>query len=323
MNKSAPVRALALGCCFALFACGDGGTSSSGVQGGSTPTPTATSTPVPTANIIQPTSASTVLSATMLLTTGPGTTNQTTGQTTGGSTSDRSTFETPQLFASYDSQSGYKLTDDANIAIFGTGQLSSSTTSANLYTIASGSTEDYLAIYKGQLDSPNVPRRFAGFGGWQRTLVSSSSRRTRLDYFAYGTATPASSMPHSGVVKFFFVGGGGNYTRDNDLFFSIATGNMTVDFATGTITCDLAVSGSNFYRDEAGGLAGFRVVGPINGNMVENSLESTVAAFAGRFRLMFVGPNAEEAILIYYGQTSGIGGQYAVVGSTAAVRLPS
>ncbi|HEX8413786.1 MAG TPA: hypothetical protein VF637_07850 [Sphingomicrobium sp.] len=329
------VRGWVLASCAMLAACGGGGGGGAVTVVPGSPGPTATApTPTPTPSTaalntgeIKPTTDATYLSATMELTTSAGTTNQLTGRTTGGMTSDRSTtIDTPQFSGSYSPQTGYRLTDAVNMAAFGPGQLISDTTTESvdptvLFARTSTPVEDYLALYKksvtvtSSLGSGTSTPKYGGIGGWQHTVVGPTSRRTRLDYFAFGPATPVSAMPRSGVVKFFLMGSG-NYATDTDLYFTSVTDTLTVNFDTGTVTGFIGASGQNLFTGGFGGLFTPGIAGSIVGNSSRGPLTSTVAVASGRYSLLFVGPNADELIITYTAQD----GRGTIVGSVVGVR---
>ncbi len=334
---------LLVGCYFALASCGGGGSSGGAIAvipGGSTPTPTPTPTPsssptptpTPTLNTgeIKPSAGATFIAATMDLTTTGGATNNLNGQTTGGTTSNRSTaLNTVGFSGSYNATTGYRLMDAANAANFGPSELTSDTTATDtvnptvLFTRVASPTEDYLALYKvavntsSTLGSGTVTPRYGGIAGWQHTAVSAGSRRTRLDYFAFGSATPAGAMPQSGVVKFSVVGFG-NYAGDTDLYFTNHLDTLTVDFGARTISGSVTTSGRNFFTGGFGGLYAVTVAGAISGNTVTGPTGSNVAVASGHFRLLFVGPNADEFIFTFVGQD----GRGTYVGSSVGVRNP-
>lgn len=338
------MRKLALGLtsCVLLAACGGGGTGGGGitvVPGGATPTPTPTATPTPTptpataalnTGEIKPAADATFIAATMEMTTTGGATNQLSGETTGGTTADRSVvLDTPGFTGSYGSTTGYRLADFINNVTFGPAQLTSDTTATDktyptvLFTRFAAPSEDYLALYKvlittsSILGSGSIEPKYGGIGGWQHTVAGSDSRRTRLDYFAFGPATPVSAMPHSGVVKFSLTGSG-NFARDTDLYFTNHLDTITVDFGAGTISGTITSGGRNFYTGGFGGLYGVDLGGAIAGNSVTGATRSSVAVATGQFRLLFIGPNADELIVTYVGQD----GRGTYVGSSVGIRNP-
>lgn len=326
----------------ALAGCGGGGSGGgtiSAVPGGSTPTPTPSATPTPTTTPtpaalntgeIKPTDGATFIATTMELTTTSGATNNLTGQTTGGTTSNRVTvFDTPGFTGSYAATTGYRLSDATNGVDFGPGQLTSDTTATDptyptvLFTKVASPIEDYLALYKvsvtttSVLGSGTVTPKYGGIAGWQHTTVSAGSRRTRLDYFGFGPATPSSAMPHTGVVK-FSLAGFGNYAADTDLYFTTQYDDLTIDFGAGTITGKITAGGRNFFNAGFGGLYSVSLSGMINGSSVTGSTGSGIAVASGQFRLQFIGPNAEEVIVTFVGQD----GRGSYVGSAVGVRNP-
>ncbi len=265
----------------------------------------------------------------MDLTTSGSTTNQTTPQTTGGRTSNRSiTIDTPLFSGSYSPQSGYRLSDALNSAIFGAAQLVGDTTSEPLYPTVlfnaiSGAVENYLAVYKFAARTSSIKGegvftpRYGGVGGWQHTVVGSASRQTRLNYFSYGPATPIAAMPKSGVVIYTLLGSG-NYATDDSLFFASIFDTITVDFGSRTFNGSLGQSGRNFYADTNGGLVSVRIAGTIVDNGAAGATNSDVATMRGQYRLTFVGPNADELILTYVADDT----RETMVGSAVGVRNP-
>ncbi|MES2288789.1 MAG: hypothetical protein V4530_03550 [Pseudomonadota bacterium] len=261
--------------------------------------------------------------------------SQTNGVITGGMTSARSTiFDTPGFGGSYATSSGYRLSDAVNMMTFGTAQLAYDTTrplgnGIVLFTNVAGIVEDYLAIYQETTYSSSVrgsgytTAKYGGKGGWQHTVVNGTSRRTRLDYFAYGSATPLNAMPRSGVVRFAILGSG-NYATDTDLWFlTSGTGNyITVDFGAGTVSGSVGLSGENFYKSEVGGIGSL----PISGSFTGNSLSGTItngslgarSGVLGQFRLMFVGPAANEVVITFVAND----GTQAAVGAVVGVIDP-
>lgn len=339
MGGSMRKWALIASTCLFVSACGDGGStggSVSVVPGGSSsaPTPTPTASPTPTATLntgeLKPSPDATFMSATMDLTMGPGATNSLTGRTTGGTTTNRLiTLNTPGFGGSYNSATGYSLFDASNKAAFGANELISDTTSTDkiyptvLFSKVASPVEDYLALYKEYSTTATssavvvLTPKYGGVGGWQHTIASSSSKQTRLNYFAFGSPTPLSAMPKTGVVKFWLVGSG-NYAGDNDLWFTNQGDNITVDFGSGTINARLTVSGRNFYADAIGGLFAVAIKATIDGNGATGPTSSSVAVASGSFRLAFIGPNADEVLVTYVGQD----GRGSYVGSSVGVRSP-
>jgi hypothetical protein len=259
--------------------------------------------------------------------------SQTNGIITGGTTSNRvTTFDTPQFSGAY--HSGYQLSDAVNSAVFGQAQLSLDSTSHNgngvvLFQNFSGSVEDFQALYQettytsSVLGSGYTTAMYGGIGGWQHTVVNGSSRHTRLDYFAFGSATPLAAMPHSGVVKYTILGSG-NYATDTDLWFLSAGSSdfITVDFSTGTVAGAVSLAGENFYQSQVGGIGSFPVKGTISGNAMIGSFKDgsigTSGGVPGQFRLLFVGPKADELILTYVAND----GTQAAVGASVGVVDP-
>jgi len=305
-----------------LSACGGGGGSSPAPPVSVTPTPTPTPSAAPTATPtpaslntgeVKPAPGATFISATMELDTSGGY-SQTNGIITGGATSGRTVIlDTPQFTGTYDA--GYRLSDAVNTATFGSAQVSLDSTSINgngivLFTSASNVAADYLALYQATTYTSSVKgmgytaARYGGAGGWQHTVGNGANAHTRLDYFAYGSATPASAMPKSGVVHFTILRSG-NYATDTDLWFlpSGSSEILTVDFGAGTVAGTISISGENFFKNEVGGVGSFPVNASINGNVAIGSFSNAPigpsANVPGQFRILFVGPNANELVITF------------------------
>lgn len=322
-------------CCVMLAGCGGDGGSAAGSSSGTGTTP---ATPTPSSGglhtgEVKPASDATFIAASMDVTT-TGDISQTGGVITGGTTSNRTTvIDTPRFSGSYDA-SGYHLADAANSMVFGPAQLTYDTTAPNgngtvVLTAPSATAENYLALYQAStyissyLGSGYTTARYGGIGGWQHTIVNGSSRQTRLNYFGYGTATPPAAMPHAGTVKYSILNAG-NYATDTDLWFvSQESGAfLTVDFAAGTVSGNLTLSGINFYKSETGGFGYLPIQGAINGNAVTGSMSngslSTDGTVPAQFHLLFVGPSANEFVITYVAND----GRQAVVGGAVGIVNP-
>ncbi|GGB23854.1 hypothetical protein GCM10011380_11900 [Sphingomonas metalli] len=284
---------------------------------------------------VKPASGSAFLASTMSLTTTGGV-SETNGIITGGSTTDRVTaIDTPQFQASYTASAGYALSDAFTSTLFGSRQLSGDSTVANgngvvFFTNIAGAVEDYLALYQQSTYSSNIKgsgyttAKYGGTAGWQHTIVNGTTRATRLTYFGYGVPTPVASMPHSGVVRFSMLSSG-NYATDTDLWFlSSVNGNVIdVDFATGRISGQLLLSGQNFFKSVVGGIGGFPLSGVVSGNSATSTFTNgslgTSGGVSGQYRLLFVGPNADELVLTFVAND----GTQAAVGAAVGVRDPN
>ena len=258
------------------------------------------------------------------------TSNELTGATRVAATSNRSiTMDTPGFAASYSALAGYSLADSSSSARFGPSNLQSDGSTPDIYypsvlfSKVDSPLEDYLALYKVSARTESskgigtVKPQYAGNAGWQHSVSGLNGRRTRLDYFAYGPATPVVDMPKTGVVKYSLLGSG-NYAADRDLWFIGNLDQVVVDFGAGTISGMVSATGSNFFNGNTGGV--FSIV--LNGAIVENGVtgptESGIAVASGQFRLLFVGPHADEMIVTYVGQD----GRGTFVGSAAGVPNP-
>ncbi|HEV7289344.1 hypothetical protein [Sphingomonas sp.] len=309
-----------------LVGCGgEKGTSGGTVVVNPGPSPT-TSPPPVTLNTgeVKPRGDAAYIVAAMELSTTGGVA-QTNGVITAGSTTDRIvTLDPPGFSADYNA--GYRLADGVNSANFGAAQLTADTTRPNgngvvFFASTSGAAQNYLALYQQSefissfKGSGYVTARYGGTGGWQHTVVNGATRRTRLKYFGYGSPTPTASMPRTGVVRYSLLGSG-NYATDTDLWFLSSTSSVsvTVDFSTGTVTGTMSLGGENFYKNQVGGVGSFPIRGNVAGNMVTNGFAGAgigpVADVSGQFRIMFVGPAAEELVLTYVfgnGTRTGVG----------------
>lgn len=323
---------------LAVSGCGGGGGSSSAPSVSVTPTPgpspTPTPTPTPSAAAlgtgeIKLAADAVFISATLDLDITGGY-SQTNGIVTGGLTSGRTaTVDTPQFVGSYNA--GYLLSDAVNAATFGQAQLLRDTTAPNGYgTVVFSNTNsakaDYLALYQATTYSSSTKgsgyttAKYGGAGGWQHTVGNGDTAHTRLDYFAYGTPTPTGAMPKSGVVRYSVLKNG-NYAADTDLFFLTQGSSeiLTVDFAAGTISGQLGIVGQNFFKSQVGSIGGLVLKGNISGNsatgsFVDPSINQNTAV-PGKFRIMFVGPNANELIITFIA----IDGSQAAVGSGVGI----
>jgi hypothetical protein len=87
--------------------------------------------------------------------------------------------------------------------------------------------------------------------------------------------------------------------------FTTESDTLTVDFGAATISGMITAGGRNFFTAGFGGLYGVTLAGTINGNLVAGATGSGVAVGSGQFRLLFLGPNADEVILTVVVRTAG------------------
>jgi hypothetical protein len=324
-----------LASCVALSSCGgDGNSNGGGSASGVTPPPSMPLPSVLATGEVKPSADATFLSASLELTT-TGQTSNANGIVTGGMTNDRiTTLDTPLFKGSYGPSTGYHLSDAVNVADFGPAQLTTDTTTPNgngvvLLKNLTSYQEDYLALYQETTytssgkGSGYTTARYGGTGGWQHTTVNASFSHTRLDYFAYGSATPASAMPRSGVVNFTMLGSG-NYATDTDLWFltSGSSNIITVDFGAGSVSGSYGLSGQDFYKSVVGGIGSLPIKGSFTGNsmtapILYGSL-NTSSSVSGQFHLLFIGPNANEILVTYVAND----GTQAAVGALVGVIDP-
>lgn len=292
-------------CVFFLMPACSGGGSNSSVGGGTvvtpTPTPTAvvspTPTPAPSTGNLKPGTNAESSASVQLLTV----------NAASNATSDRAVTAPPSEFGiTFNATSQtYTLQNEQRSRQFGPAQFITETGPPDLFprveyeSRASGEA-DFLVIFKAPNASPALPFSRAAYGAWQHNMPQGADTRVRLDYFAYGTPTPVSAMPHSGTATYRFAGTG-NYADNNQLFFATTSGTIRVDFAAGTFTTNVSLTGSNFFGSNFGGVVGFTATGLIIGNAVTGTSAFTAATWTGSYKLAFFGPNAEEVALVFTG----------------------
>ncbi len=333
-----------------LGSCGANNTNSSGNAVANSPMPAPSPTPLPTPSPmplpalppsisntgeVKPDASSTFISANLELDITGGA-SQMNGVITGGATSGRSTeIDTRNFNANYSNLVGYTLSDAFNSINFSPIQLTRDTTIRNgngvvLFTNIVENRQDYLALYQQTAFSSSsegggfTTARYGGTAGWQNTVLVGQARRTRLNYFGYGPATPVAAMPRSGIVTFSVLATG-NYATDTDLWFlSSGNGNViSVDFGTQTVSRKIGLRGENFFKSVVGGIGSFPIDGAIIGNSLTGSFSEgsfgTSGRVPGQFKLLFVGPSAEELIITFVVND----GSQALAGAAVAVREPS
>ena len=314
-------------CCL-LSACG-GGDGSNGAGNGApiisgpggptaTPTPTpspspvATPTPSPTAavSLVLPATDAVIGSATLDFVL--------TGNDVANKTSDWVTTQPAPAFAlNYNaSTSTFLLADDQRSRSFDPSQIFSDSSyrdglPSRQYGQNTLSNKDFLVVFKGPL--ANVTQAFpkyGAYGAWQHN-EGTSPVRIRLDYFTYGSPTPIAAMPRSGRTTFRVIGSG-NHADAGGLFFTQTNNLFTVDWATGKISANVLVTGSDFLRDSTGGVNTFSIDGTISGNGAQGSLYyGSAVDRPGQYMIQFYGPNADE-IAIVYTTTNQYGGEIGV-----------
>lgn len=240
----------------------------------------------------------------------------------GKTTSNRSTTSnTPQFALRFDTSSQrYVLANAQYQASFGSPEFTRETSVPDFFPRveferrATGG-DDFFVIFKAPNATPPVTPRFGAYGAWQHN-VNAGTTQVRLDYFTYGSATPVSSMPMAGIVRYRLTGTG-NYANDSELFFVQSDSTITVDFAKGTVSGVIGLTGTNFFGASFGGKAAFQVPGSITGNFVDAPISSSIAVQSGRFRMQFLGPNADELSIAY----QGLDVTQAFVGAAIGTRL--
>lgn len=309
-----------LGTTLLLAGCGgDSGSSAVVVPAPTgTPTPTPTSpapTPSPTGSTgeIKPTATSRSIDSVQFLTVDSATKR----------TSSRSVDApgTPFSIAYDASARRYTVQNDQFTRVFGPAQFGQETSVPDLfprveYSLRTASDEDFLVIFKAPNASPAIPLSHAAYGAWQHSIFQASSTRIRLDYFTYGTPTPAASVPQTGTATYRWAGTA-NYAEDRQLFFAQASGTMVVDFAAKTVSVTVVLSGTDFFGGNFGGLTSFQANGPISGNSLGGLLVFETIGFGGSFQGQFYGPNAEEMGIVF----SGAGDSASLNGAIVGTRL--
>jgi hypothetical protein len=282
-----------------LTGCG-GGTGGTVVTPAPTPTPTPAPTSAPATGEIKPGANSEIIATTQLLTL----------NAAGNATSDRSVLlPNPAIRISYDvAARTYTLTNDLGVRQFGPSQFVRETAVPDYFPRVefesrTANEANFLLLFKQANATPAIPLSRVGYGAWQQnTPGTSAATRIRLDYFAYGDATPVSAMPTSGTVV-YRVSGTGNYAADNELKFAQSYATISVDFGAGVVrTSSILLSGADFITGNSGGLISFTIAGPITGNTSSGSATYTVATWSGIYKLQFFGPNANEIGIIFAGQ---------------------
>ena len=132
-------------------------------------------------------------------------------------------------------------------------------------------------------------------------------------------------MPRTGTNSFSLLSGG-NYATDNDLFFlsGRSTSPIFVDYATGIVSGSIDLAGSNFYKSQTafGGLGFIPFRASIVGNTavadVSNAAGTQPGSMSGKVRILFLGPNADEVIIIYAVSS----GTQAAVGAVMGIHDP-
>lgn len=290
-------------CALALTACGGGGSSTST---STPPPPTPPAATLPTTGEQKPDSSSVFYAVSQSLTL------QGTAQTLmGGTTSDRSvTALLPAFGLTYDASTHtYVVKDEVRSATFGASSFTKEYSVPDYtprveYDLSTpGVSADFLVMFKQSNSNPAINTNYAAYGVWQHNQIGATSTAVRLDYFTYGTPTPVSSMPHSGVVTYRY-NGTGNFAQDSNLYADSGYSTLTVDFTNGTVTGAYGASGTDFLQGFTGGLFGFRYSGKINGNISEGPISSDIATYTGFFHVTFYGPNAEDIGVVYSGGSS-------------------
>lgn len=291
---------------LALVGCGGsgGGSAGSGATGstGSSPTPSPSSpTPTPgTTGETKPTASTAAFATGQILTV--------TGSTqtlSGGATTGRSVTGINGAFAlGYNATSRtYTLTNEERTQTFAPATFFAETSPPDYFPrvefhSAGSATADFLVFFKQANATPAIATNFSAYGAWQHNDVQPAGTRVRLDYFVYGTPTPAASMPHSGTVTYRW-SGTGNYAEDGRLYFTQSYNTMTVNFATGEVKTNIVLTGTDFLSNNFGGLIGVNYTGTISGNAADGPLSFSAATWSGNAHIVFFGPNAENVGIVY------------------------
>jgi hypothetical protein len=167
---------------------------------------------------------------------------------------------------------------------------------------------DTLIIFKQPRFTPEIALQFGAYGAWQQDeSLAGGSTRVRLDYFTYGTATPAAAVPPSGVATYRWRGTGiyaedqGLFATQSSGFATQASGTFSIDFAARTFEVRIDISGTDSFTGSSGGLISFVARGTLTGGTFGGPLEFTLPTYGGTLRGTLYGPNAEAIGVVYSG----------------------
>jgi len=157
--------------------------------------------------------------------------------------------------ATYDATAGsYSFNDSPAIPAFSVGNQTSSDATFRTFNASDSAGTYTLMLFQPGTTNPRAGLSYASYGLLYSSLAVSTSNSD--DYrrsFVYGFPTTASDVPHSGVATYSGTVDGywvrlrspTTFTQGYATFRVSGTQTFTVDFATGTVTVNLILSGTD------------------------------------------------------------------------------
>ena len=166
------------------------------------------------------------------------------------------------------------------------------------FTRVEGGTTDYLSLTrKGQ--NGDFTYRYVGSAFWQRTVETTSQVNGTFDAMVFGIPTEDNALPTGGA--FYDISVIGAIALSDSLSSYFGQGEMVVDFLSGQLWFDAAISGpatgDGFIQGNA------RLTGAMNeflGTLSVNIYDRWVGPVSGQF----FGPNAEEVGASFQGRSA-------------------
>lgn len=152
-----------------------------------------------------------------------------------------------------------------------------------------------LTLLKPESGNPKIELTYVSYG--MRRIWSPETPYEWRSYFYYGLLTPESAIPTAGIAKMSGIADG-TFFEAGVPYRLAGTSALTADFAAGTVSAALDLTGStNIVNAAPFGNVQFAGVGSIGSNGYRQffgSLTSSAPNYSGHFEGNFFGPAANE-----------------------------
>src|SRR3954471_18172303 len=112
-----------------------------------------------------------------------------------------------------------------------------------VYRKTSGSTTETFRRLNQSASNPLIVLSYVDYGQWRRATTASGTTSVNDTYVVFGAKTPPASVPLTGSATYATVVDG-TFVNTNGAYAVSGTGNLTANFAGGTITYGATATGT-------------------------------------------------------------------------------